>query len=171
MKGRVSHKSRKKNTLVVRDVIIKTIRQLTPIILEHGLPIHNIDESLINPAWMSLRVMTDKVKLSQVIYNLLMNSIKYAKKDRNQFKIVIDIRDKSTNYVIKFRDWGIGIREQYKEDIFKEGFRCPEALNNYIAGSGLGLAISKSIMEELGGNLIISRLADPTEFHLILPKI
>jgi signal transduction histidine kinase/putative methionine-R-sulfoxide reductase with GAF domain len=171
MGGSVAYKLKKDKILVVRDIIIKTIRQLKPIVFERGLPTDNIDESKINPHWIHLKVNTDKLRLGQVVYNLLINSIKYAKRnDPNKFRIVIEITEVGNNYVISFKDWGIGIGDQYRESIFTEGFRCPEAEKIDVTGSGLGLAISRSIMRELGGDLTLAQIAEPTNFRVILPK-
>ncbi|WP_292776434.1 GAF domain-containing protein [Nostoc sp. NMS9] len=171
MGGRISGKSKKEKFFIFRDVIIKTTNQLRPIVIDHGFSIENIDYSKVNPRFLRLEINTDKVKINQVIYNLLMNSIKYAKDDKNQFKIDIDIDDKNKeNIIIKLKDWGIGIENEFVKDIFKEGFRCPGAIKKNVAGSGLGLAISKSIMRELGGDLILSNNTEPTEFHLVIPR-
>ncbi|MDZ8185277.1 MAG: GAF domain-containing protein [Nostoc sp. ChiSLP02] len=168
MGGRVSGKSKKEKVFIFRDVIIKTINQLRPIVIDHGLSIENIDYS---KRFLRLEINTDKIKINQVVYNLLMNSIKYAKDDKNQFKIDIDIDDKNKdNLIIKLKDWGIGIEKKFVNDIFKEGFRCPEAIKKNVAGSGLGLAISKNIMRELEGDLILSNNTEPTEFHLVIPR-
>ncbi len=171
MGGRISQGAKIEKVLIFRDIILKTFNQLRPIVIDHKFSIESIDLSKVNPKFIGLKITTDKAKLNQVIYNLLMNSIKYAKADPNQFKIVIDIYDKNQDcLIIKFKDWGIGIEKEYKKDIFKEGFRCPEAIYKNVTGTGLGLAISKNIMKNLGGDLILSHNAEPTEFHLILPK-
>ena len=116
---------------------------------------------------------TDKVMLNQVVYNLLMNAIKYAEKDSSQFKVLLEIDENEQkvggNFIIKFKDWGIGIKEEQRDKIFQEGFRALEAIKK-VEGSGLGLNISKSIMQKLGGDLKLINLYKPTEFHLLLPK-
>ena len=168
--GRVSKRSRIEETHIFRDVIIKTINQLRPIVIAHGFSIEDVDLSRIYNKFRRLIIKTNKIKLNQVVYNLLINSIKYAKKDPSQFKIIIDIDDKYNDLIIKFKDYGIGIKKEYEKEIFKEGFRCPEATRLNVTGSGLGLAISQSIMKELGGNLILANNAAPTEFHIIIPR-
>ena len=71
---------------------------------------------------------------------------------------------------MKFKDWGIGIKQAYVEKIFEDGFRTPEAIEKDVSGSGLGLTISRLIMQHLGGDLILANNFKPTEFHLLLPK-
>jgi signal transduction histidine kinase/putative methionine-R-sulfoxide reductase with GAF domain len=167
--GKISSEAiRRERTIVFRDVVIKTIYQLKSYIQEeYSFPFENIkynpdDSKRIN-------IFTDKVKLNQVVFNLLMNALKYAKPDPRQFKIVIEVEENKHSFIIKFQDWGIGIRESDKHKIFNEGFRSSEAVAK-VGGSGLGLNISAMIMEQLGGELKLVGNHDPTEFHLILPK-
>ena len=115
-------------------------------------------------------ISTDPFKLNQVVYNLLINSIKYSENEPNKFRILIELDETKDFITIKFKDWGIGISDQYITDIFTEGFRCPEAYSMDVAGAGLGLSISKTIMQKLGGSLLLVRRAKPTEFHIKLPK-
>jgi len=169
--GHILRKAKIEKTFIFRDVIIKTINQLRPLITEDGFSIENVKYEHIAPYLLKVQIQTDKLKINQVVYNLLINAIKYAKTDPNQFRIVVDIDDKNRDtYILKFKDWGIGIKEADRESIFKEGFRSSEAIKKDVTGSGLGLHISKIIMKSLGGDLVLSHLSEPTEFHLIIPK-
>lgn len=154
--------------LILRDIIIKTVRQLKPLILAAGLPTENVryeeGEFRSIPA-----LYVSQPELNQVIYNLLLNAIKYAKEDAKQFDIVIRAEVKD-HYVIMVQDWGIGIHPEYFDRVFSEGFRTPEAVARHISGSGLGLTISRQLMRQMGGDLQLVRNAEPTEFHVILPK-
>ena len=171
MGGHTSQQTKIEEVLIFRDVIIKTINQLRPIVIAKKFSIDNIYYSKVVSKLIGFKIKTDKAKLNQVVYNLLMNSIKYAKENPNEFRIFIDIDNKNQeNLIIKFKDWGIGIKKEYTTKIFNEGFRCPEAILRNVNGSGLGLAISRSIIRKLGGELILSQNAEPTEFHLIIPK-
>ena len=79
MGGRTSQRSKIERTRIFRDVILKTIKQLRPIVIARGFSIEDIDHSMISDRTRELEVMTNKIKLNQVVYNLLINSIKYAK--------------------------------------------------------------------------------------------
>ncbi|MEH2112735.1 sensor histidine kinase [Nostoc sp.] len=116
-----------------------------------------------------MAILTDKVMLNQVIYNLLINAIKYAEKDPGQFKILLEASEYKENLMIKFKDWGIGVVEEDVNKIFEEGFRSLDAIKK-VGGSGLGLSISIAIIQQLGGSLKLVNNSKPTEFHLILPK-
>ncbi len=163
--------SKPKLTNVFRDIIIKTIHQIVrPALRRKGIPLTKVG---YNPGDSSkIVIVVDNVKLSQVVYNLLNNALKYAKSDPSEFKLSIEVdanrlRD---DFVIKFKDWGIGIEKGYEEMIFEEGFRTPEAMKMDVNGSGIGLTIARRIMEELGGDLKLINNQEPTEFHVILPR-
>ena len=169
LSGRSPRRARIEKTSILRDVIIKTIYQLRPIINERKFDISRIEYNSSGGRG-KITVLTDKAKLNQVFYNLLMNAIKYSESNAEEFQIQIDIEENRETIITKFRDWGIGIEREYVTDVFKEGFRTPEAIRKNVSGSGLGLTISKAIMEQLGGDLRLVHSAKPTEFHIIIPK-
>lgn len=168
MLGKPSPEAKVERTLVFRDVIIKTVRQLKPLLRERGFETSKIvydaaDIRRIPPLYVN------KSQLNQVVYNLLINAIKYAEDDPDRFSIFIRVSRTREGYVIAFKDWGIGIQPQYADRVFEPGFRTPEARQKHVTGSGLGLSIARQIMQELGGDLRLASLRKPTEFHLVLP--
>ena len=90
----------------------------------------------------------DKKRLSQVMYNLVSNSIKYSKKGGT-----ISIFFENTGGYIKVyvKDTGIGISSADIPFIFNKFYRAEKCRNQNIPGSGLGLSISKYILEAHGG--------------------
>jgi signal transduction histidine kinase/GAF domain-containing protein len=153
---------------VVRDIIFKTVHQLQPLVKERNFSTQNIRYSIDDAR--RIKIFVEKAKLNQVVNNLLTNAIKYAKSNRHDFKVEIDIGETQKEFIIKFSDWGIGIKKEYKEDIFKLGFRAPEAIHLDINGSGLGLVIARERIREIGGELVLINNSNPTTFHLIIPK-
>ena len=167
--GREPPPPKLERTLIFRDVIIKSLRQLKPLMIER-----NFDTSKVYYDASDIRrirpLFIDRRQLNQVVGNLLVNSIKYAEDEPQKFAIRIGVELTRDSYVIVFKDWGIGIRPQYSEKVFEAGFRAPEAIGRYVTGSGLGLTISRKIMRELGGDLRLVNTSKPTEFHVVLPK-
>jgi signal transduction histidine kinase len=158
----------REKVFVFRDVIAKTIYQLKSYIWEEYS--FSFDRIYFDSSYSKRIVLfTDKSKLNQIVFNLLMNAFKYAKKDPDDFKIVIEAGEDRNNFIFKFKDWGIGIKEDDKSKIFLEGFRSEDAIAK-VGGSGLGLNISETIAKQLGGDLKLIKNCQPTEFHLILPK-
>jgi signal transduction histidine kinase len=89
-------------THVFRDVIIKTVNQLKPIVKEYGLAVSEIGYNPADSARIILNV--DRAKLGQVVYNLLTNSIKYAESDPSKFRIRIQVEETKDNFIILFKD-------------------------------------------------------------------
>lgn len=161
-------KSKFRRTLVHKDIIIKTINQLKPEVVSRGFDHTKMQYRKEDAA--RINVPTDRAKLNQVVYNLLMNAIKYAERDPSQFTVRVEVDENRDFFIAKFKDWGIGVKKEYTEKIFEDGFRTPEARASHVTGSGLGLTISKLIMNELRGDLVLAGNRKPTEFHLIIPK-
>ena len=161
--GRNYRKSKIEKVYVVRDIVIKTINQLIPAMRDRGFSISNI----ITPVYKHTIIYTDKIQLNQIIYNLLINAIKYADNDHENFRITVEVEPSNSQFIqLKFKDWGIGISEDNKEKIFDEGFRESAAMQKNVSGSGLGLYISRTIAREMGGDLKIVKFFHPTEFLL-----
>ena len=156
-------------TLVFRDIIVKTLRQLKPLVIEHGLDPSRIEYD-VEDMYQIKPLYVDRAQLNQVVYNLLINAIKYANSDRDLFRVTIAVDVTREAYAIKFQDWGIGVREEMTERIFDEGVRTPEAIEKHPTGSGLGLTIARKIMRSYGGDLKLTHYSKPTEFAMVLPK-
>lgn len=70
---------------------------------------------------------------------------------------------------VKFVNYGIGINEQEKDDIFMPYKRGSNASEKIPSGSGIGLFLVKHIIEAHEGLCIIRKLNDPTEISVLLP--
>ncbi|MDS0524862.1 HAMP domain-containing histidine kinase [Clostridium sp. SHJSY1] len=90
----------------------------------------------------------DRKRLSQVMYNLVSNGIKYSK-EKGTIAIYFHILE---NYLYVYvKDNGMGISLKDVEYIFDKFYRGEKSRNQNIPGSGLGLSISKYIVEAHGG--------------------
>ena len=111
----------------------------------------------------------DRVKLSQVLINLVGNAIKFS-----DGKGTVTVRAAATGerVTISVRDHGIGISPEHQALIF-EGFRQVEGSNTRrFGGSGLGLAISKRLVAMHGGTLKVeSALGQGSTFIVELPLV
>jgi len=153
-------------TLLLSEVIIPARKQVAMLARERGFSLKRINyhrfESV--PAlWI------DRNQFQQVVFNMLSNTIKYCFDDPERFQVDIDGQKSGTNYLIKFQDWGPGIKEELKETIFIEGFRTNEAIEHNITGQGLGLWIVRQIVEAHNGTIEVTNLKNPTEFTIRLP--
>ncbi|NOZ45394.1 MAG: response regulator [Chlorobi bacterium] len=104
-----------------------------------------------------LVIKSDPVRLSQIIFNLLNNAVKYTNKGSVKLEIMIK-KASATSVSISFTisDTGIGISEDNQLLIF-DGFLKPETqVAKKIEGSGLGLFISKKLVNMMHGTINVS---------------
>ena len=92
-------------------------------------------------------------RISQVVSNILSNSIKYSPEHT---KIYVSIAQTNTHYEVTIKDEGMGIPSDSLPHIFERFYRVDKARSRAMGGTGLGLAIAKEIMEEHGGSIEVS---------------
>ncbi|MBN2681512.1 MAG: response regulator [Bacteroidales bacterium] len=111
-------------------------------------------------------LFSDKLRLQQVLSNLLNNAYKFTKEGFVEFGY--KVYSNSVYFYVK--DSGIGIGPEQQSLVF-ERFRQFESPNtNNLTGTGLGLAISKSLIEMMGGSInLISELNKGSVFSFTLP--
>ena len=108
----------------------------------------------------------DKVKLRQILINLLGNANKFTKDGRITLG-AIKTRDEVR---LSVSDTGIGISEEFLPNLFKP-FRQEEGdLSRKYQGTGLGLAITKSFAEMMGGRIAVdTAVGEGTTFSIFIP--
>ncbi|GAA4332332.1 ATP-binding protein [Mucilaginibacter gynuensis] len=92
----------------------------------------------------SILVYADRQKISQVLINLIDNSLKYGKEGGNTAVSLFDLHEQ---VLVEITDDGIGIEEKFLPRLFERFFRTDTSRSRQIGGSGLGLAIVKHIIE------------------------
>lgn len=118
-------------------------------------------------------IYADKDKISQVIINLISNSLKYTEQGGRVEVTINDIKnnDISNNIQIKVSDNGIGISEEDLPYIFERFYRADKSRNRLTGGSGIGLTITKAIIEAHRGSINAKGKKDKgTEFIVSIPK-
>ena len=96
------------------------------------------------------KIKLDKIRIGQVINNLLENSIKFTPRGGT---ISMEAMKKGNYIIIKVKDTGIGIARKDMGKLFIPFFQLDNNLNRKYRGSGLGLSISKGIVELHGGKI------------------
>jgi len=92
----------------------------------------------------SFYVQADKERIRQVLVNLVVNSIKYGKKNGST---VVGIYDMDENILVEVTDDGIGVETQHLQRLFERFYRVDKSRSREAGGTGLGLAIVKHIIE------------------------
>ena len=112
------------------------------------------------------KITSDYLRLKQVLYNIISNSIKFTEKGYIKFSFTSDKK-----YVIfKIEDTGIGIPEDKLAFVFDRFWQCDSTSRKKYKGTGLGLSISKSIVEMLNGEIWLeSKLDKGSTFYVKIP--
>lgn len=114
-------------------------------------------------------ITTDRMRLEQILKNLLSNALKFTTKGFIHLDVT---EDKSHAGSIKFsvKDSGIGIAPDKQEHIFGAFQQADGSTRRMYGGTGLGLAISRELARLLGGNLTVSsKESVGSEFILSVP--
>ena len=117
------------------------------------------------------QVMTDEMRLIQVLNNLLNNAVKFT--SQGEIRLLVETTARSdTNVLIRFRviDTGIGIEKNKQAHLFDVFRQADESMTRQYGGSGLGLAICQQIVNLLGGEITLSSVPEQgSEFSFVLP--
>ncbi len=101
-----------------------------------------------------IKILTDPIRLKQIIYNLASNAIKFTEQGGVTITCDAEILDKSKlKLKICVEDTGIGITDKIKNKIFEKFFQIDADTTRKYSGTGLGLSISKNLIYMLNGNL------------------
>ncbi|WP_270460138.1 ATP-binding protein [Faecalitalea cylindroides] len=102
-----------------------------------------------------------------ILYNLISNAIKYNKPNG---KIIIIIKERLDNILIKVMDTGIGISKEDQEKVFQRFYRVDKQRSKIVAGTGIGLAIVKHIVQFYNGSISLkSKENEGTSIEISLP--
>ncbi len=116
-----------------------------------------------------INILTDPLRLQQVISNLLNNAYKYSHKGTIEFGYQVPDDD---TIIFFIKDQGIGIPKDKIDAIFNRFERATADNVHYSEGTGLGLAISKGIVNLLNGEITVeSEVGVGTNFTIKIPLI
>lgn len=128
----------------------------------------NITVELKDGADKTFNVRADRDNITQVLNNLVINSIKYG--ERNG-KTKIGFYDMDKFVLIEVSDNGIGIEENHLKHLFDRFYRVDKSRSRTMGGSGLGLAIVKHILEAHNQTINVrSTLGQGSTFGFTLAK-
>ncbi len=102
-------------------------------------------------------VYADRDKITQVITNLLVNSVKYGS-DHGYTEV--RFYDMDDSVLIEIKDNGIGVSQKHLPRLFERFYRVDKSRSRHVGGTGLGLAITKHIIEAHGHEITARSLVD-----------
>lgn len=110
-------------------------------------------------------VMSDRLKIKQIISNLISNGVKYTLEGSVTFKAHIW----GNLVVFDITDTGVGIPQDKLEEVFKPFVRI-ETYNQFAEGSGYGMSVVKGLVDLLGGEIHIeSEVGKGSHFEVMIP--
>ncbi|MEE9564848.1 MAG: PAS domain-containing sensor histidine kinase, partial [Candidatus Hydrothermarchaeaceae archaeon] len=146
-----------KESLDLKEAVDKAVEDTEHLFKAAGMRVeNNVTESI--------PVNANSV-IGNVFSNLLSNAARYAADGK---KVVIDALEEDESHTVMIKDYGPGVPDKYKEDIFERFTRKAKV---GVKGSGLGLAIIKSIMDIHDGKVWVEDNPEGgAVFKVSLPK-
>ncbi|WP_246615408.1 PAS domain-containing hybrid sensor histidine kinase/response regulator [Clostridium thailandense] len=133
----------------LRRTLERTIKQLSI-----ACKTKNLEISCYIDRFIQHDVIGDELRLTQVLVNLINNAVKFTEKGRITFKVK-KLSQTNENIYLQFslEDTGIGIKDEFRNDIFKKFVQQDMSYTKKYYGTGLGLAISKELVKMMNGKI------------------
>jgi two-component system, OmpR family, phosphate regulon sensor histidine kinase PhoR len=120
------------------------------------------------PTGSNFELRGSEIHLTNVIYNLVDNALKYG---NGQSNIELSLTASDDHLDFSIRDYGIGIAKEYQKKIFDKFFRVPTGDVHDIKGYGLGLNYVAGVVQKHGGTIgVESEIGKGSLFKVRLPK-
>ncbi len=156
--------------VMVKNEIVgikKVLSDILSIISPEQLQDNNVELINLSQNKDEIQIVTDNIKLRQIITNLVGNAVKFTQNG----KVEIDYYENKNNVCVTVKDTGVGIPANEINNIFDRFYQSENAIKQATKGSGLGLAIVKSYVEMLHGSIRVeSEIGKGTCFFVELPK-
>jgi len=114
------------------------------------------------------RVTADQKRITQVVFNLFSNAVKYTYEGGR-----ISVRaflNRANMMQVEIEDTGVGMSPDQIKKLFRPFYRADNPLRDVAGGTGLGLSIAKSFVEMHGGEMwVTSELGRGSTFSFIVP--
>ncbi len=145
----------------IQHVVNDLLGLFTPIAKDKGIELSvTLTEGV--PGTME----TDRLRLDQILRNLISNALKFTKK--GNVKVTVAKVGSSISFAVK--DTGIGIPENKQKTIFEAFQQADGSTRRQFGGTGLGLSISRELTKLLGGEIkVTSEVGQGSEFTLLVP--
>lgn len=157
-----------KNPLILEKNVVNIVEIIHLVI--HTFKVKLDDKVTFNVLFKDgkYHILADEIHFSNVLYNIIENSIKYSE---SMPEINIDIIEEKNIYKLRITDNGRGIPKKHLKNVFKKFFRVPSSNKEYVNGFGLGLYYAKNICDLHRWSLEInSEEHKGTTIFIIFPK-
>ncbi len=151
-----------KHTLNVHDLIREVLKNVAIQVRKHGGKVElelEAEEPMVHG---------DKVHLSNVVFNLVDNAIKYADGD---LRLTISSVQTTDGVELRFSDNGMGIAKEHLGKVFDRLYRVPTGNVHDVKGFGLGLSYVKTVIDRHNGSIRVeSEPGKGSTFIVMLPR-
>jgi signal transduction histidine kinase/DNA-binding response OmpR family regulator/CHASE3 domain sensor protein len=149
--------------ITVEEVITDMQSLFNPIAKDKSLQLKVVATKDV-PAHMS----TDKMRLEQILKNLLSNAFKFT--TEGEVSLLLSTDQKHKTITFKVKDTGIGIAKDKMNMVFEAFQQADGSTRRKFGGTGLGLSISRELAKLLGGNISLESEENVgSEFALTIP--
>ena len=144
-----------------REIAVEVKELLEPLAHEKGL---TLEYRMPDPVET---MVTDPVKVRQILVNLVGNAIKFT----TQGGVTLQIRNDQNCVAFDVIDTGPGISPEYQEKIFEPFWQVETGRTRNVTGTGLGLTVTQRLAKFLGGDISVeSQPGHGTTFRVRIPK-
>jgi two-component system, OmpR family, phosphate regulon sensor histidine kinase PhoR len=151
-----------KQVLNSHDIIREVVKNVAIQVRKHGGKVQ-LELEAEDPL-----VFADKVHLSNVVFNLIDNAIKYAE---GELLLQISSRQTTEGVELRFQDNGIGIAKEHLGKVFDRLYRVPTGNVHDVKGFGLGLSYVKTVVDRHDGSIRVeSEPGKGSTFVLVMPR-
>ncbi|MDN3679186.1 response regulator [Vibrio tapetis subsp. quintayensis] len=151
-----------KQVVNLRDTVTNSLTQYHPIAESKGLSfITSLDEEL------PIYINTDPTRLSQILFNLVGNAIKFT--SVGCIKISISLSE--NKYLnLEVEDTGIGMEQNAIDKLFSPFVQADSSITRKFGGTGLGLTITKHLVHSFNGSICVtSDIGQGSRFLVSIP--
>jgi len=145
----------------IHDIINTAINNTQLLISQKGGSINTFLKA------QHFKIMADKVHLTNIVFNLIDNAIKYT---LGTPEIIVKTENIENSIQISVKDNGIGISKENQKKIFDKFYRVPTGNVHNVKGFGLGLSYVLAVVEKHGGKVEVqSELGNGSTFIITIP--
>ena len=147
----------------LEELIEDSVKVVRPIVQSSNVQIKiNIQDNPI--------ILCDPERITEVLINLIDNSLKYA--DRAKTEKYINIVGKSLTdyYMLSIEDNGIGINKEDLESIFEKFYRSDTSRSRDTGGAGIGLSIVYNILKAHNWQIDVKSEPGEAQFEIKIPN-
>ncbi|MFN3200336.1 MAG: PAS domain S-box protein [Bradymonadia bacterium] len=153
-------------TVSIGELLDDLRSTFAPLMREKGLRFQ-----IIQDATCPSELLSDRLRLAQVLRNLLGNAHKFTESGEVQLLVREGTLDDTPAIAFEVKDSGVGIPEDQQQAIFEAFQQVDGTLNRRFGGTGLGLSISRDLAHHMGGRITVQSVSGiGSTFTLLLPQ-